>query len=300
MAWNRATTNDENLDQGAEIAKMPKCIKIAYSWFGLLSAGGLFLGISSYLFPSLGPYDYYPWTDGIGHFTWSIVTANCAVMISRRNMIASAFAILVQLLFGLVSFDPLVRIVLAGAPLLFLLLPQSLRWLKANSHFDKIGTIVYIAIVSVGVMISNSSVVNEKYISGKSPIWVFTIGDTPIHPFNHSDPSAHVYDYWHKGALIGNCVAIYNRHNVCRKVMLNFSNVWPTKDPAFYNKILQEFKDECERRFDNVEWSVSEERIGFPTLHGKTTGKEMIEISCPDHDSVYCSLVVYDPQLLDE
>ena len=296
MAWNQPTTNRENHNTETEKEKKPKSVNFAYLCCGLLSVQGFLLGISSYLFPM--PYAYNPWPVGVGHFTWSIVTATCAVMIYRRNMIAAVFAILIQLVFGLVSFDPIVSIVLSGVPLLFLLLPQSLRWMKANSHFSKIGAIVYISIVGVGLMISNATVVNEKYISDKNPIWIFSPGDTPIHPFNST--KAHVYDYWQNGALIGNCIVMYNRHNVCSEVMLNFSNRGPEKDPAFYNQILQKFKDECERRFDDVDWSVSEDKIGFPALHGRTTGGELIDIFCLDHDSVYCSLVVYDPQLLDK
>ena len=295
MAWNQSAANSENLNKGTEKEKKPKSVKFAYFCCGLLSAQGLFLGISSYLFPT---FEYNPWTVGVGFFTWCIVASNCGVMISRRNMIAAVFALAVQFVVGWVLFDGLwFSMAAAGVPLLLLLLPQSRRWLKVNSHFSKIGAIVYVLIVGVGVMTSKSSVVTEKYISNKNPIWVFKPGDTPIHPFN--EPNAHVYDYWQGDYPMGKCIVKYNRQNVCSEVMLGISNPFPYKDPARYNYYQQKLKDECERRFDNVEWTVSEANTGFPRLNGKTPNRIMIDIYCPDIDSVYCFLIVYNPQLLD-
>ncbi len=283
MAWNQPTTNRENHNKETEKEKKPKSVNFAYLCCGLLSVQGFLLGTFSYLFPV--PYDYYPWTVGVGYFTWCIVASNCGVMISKRNMIAAVFAIFVQFVVGWVLFDALwFSMAASGVPLLLLLLPQSRSWLKVNSHFSKIGAIVYVLIVGVGVMISKSSVVTEKYIANKNPIWVFEPGDMPIHPFNR--PNAHVYDCWQDGWLMGNCIVKYNRDNVCSEVILCISNHYQ-----------QKLKDECERRFDYVEWTVPEENTGFPRLSGKTSNGSMIEIY---FDLGRCVLDVYDPQLLDD
>ena len=299
MAWNQPTTNSENQNKESEKEKMPKSVKFANLCCGLLSVLGLLLGVGSYLFTE--PYGYNPWTVGVGCFTWCIVASKCAVMISRRNMIAAVFAIIVQFVVGWVFFGHIFSMVVSGVPMLLLLLPQSRRWLKVNSHFSTIGAIVYILIVGVGVIISKSSVVTEKYIANKNPIWVFKPGDMPIHPFN--EPNAHVYDYWRtdglEGYYMGDCIVKYNRHNVCSEVVLGIRNVFASKDPADYNYYQQKLKDECERRFGHIEWTVSEAYTGFPRLYGKTSNRITIEIYCPDIDSVYCILAVYDPQLLD-
>ena len=300
MAWNQTTTDNDNQNKAAENEKMPKSVKFAYLCCGLLSAWGLLLGVCSYLFTE--PYGYNPWTVGVGCFTWCIVASNCAVMIFRRNMIAAVFSIAVQFVVGWVFLGNVFSMVVSGVPMLLLLLPQSRRWLRVNSHFSMIGAIVYILIVGVGVVISKSSVVTEKYIANKNPIWVFTPGDMPKHPFNA--PSAHVYDYWRvdslEGYYIGDCIVKYNRQNVCSEVILGIHNVFPSKDPADYNYYQQQLKGECERRFGHVEWTVSEADTGFPRLDGKTSNRTTIEIYCPDIESVYCFLVVYDPKLSDD
>ena len=299
MAWNQPATNSENHSNEVEKEKKPKSVKLAFLCCGLLSVWGLLLGVCGYLFTE--PYGYNPWTVGVGCFTGCIVASNCAVMISRRNMIAAVFAILVQFIVGWVFFGHVFSMVVSGVPLLLLLLPQSRRWLKVNSHFSKIGAIVYILIVGVGMMISKAPFVTEKYIVNENPIWVFKPGDMPIHPFNK--PNANVYDYWRtdglEGCYMGNCLVKYNRHNVCSKVMLSIPNVFASKDPADYYYYQQKLKDECERRFGCIKWTILEANTGFPALHGETSNKTMIDIYCPDIDSVYCFLVVYDPQFLD-
>ena len=130
MAWNQTTTDNDNQNKAAENEKMPKSVKFAYLCCGLLSAWGLLLGVCSYLFTE--PYGYNPWTVGVGCFTWCIVAANCAVMISRRNMIAVVFAIVVQFVVGWVFFGHLFSMVVTGTPMLLLLARYGYQELAAE------------------------------------------------------------------------------------------------------------------------------------------------------------------------
>ena len=74
---------------------------------------------------------------------------------------------------------------------------------------------------------------------------------------------------------------------------MNITNMMDKEDGEFFIRQCMELF------YDNVEWTVSEANTGFPRLNGKTPNRIMIDIYCPDIDSVYCFLIVYNPQLLD-
>ena len=213
-----------------------------------------------------------PWTEYAGVCLVGILMLDCARMVSKRNMAAVSMSTLALFISAWILTDRALAIGLALTPMIFLVLPQSIRWLKLNNRFSLSVLLGSIAIVSVGCRLCFMSSITDAVISNSNPLFVAVPGDKALHKVD--EDYQHVYWYRQQRRGVGKFVAQYRHNGECCYVKLDGVGA------LFAENAI----DICNERFDNrILWSngiiVNERETedGLPVLCG-TVDKKIIMI----------------------
>ncbi len=272
MAWNQSTTNSENQNKEIEIVKKseckrPKCVSFAFWWFVVL---GIIVPAVSFVPGAMG--EAAPWTEYAGMCVVGLLMLDCARMISKRNMIAVSLVALALVISAWILTERSFAIGLALPPMIFLMLPHSIRWLKLNNRFSVSVLLASIVMVFVSCRLCFMSSISDAVISNANPLFVAVPGDKALHEVN--EDYQHVYWCRYNGIRVSKFIAQYNHNNECCYVKLD--GVCP-----FFGKNATGI---CNERFGNrILWSNGvtvkerETEDGQPILCG-TVDKKIITI----------------------
>ena len=241
MAWNQSTTNSENQNTESKVLKKPeykrpKCVSFAFWWFVVL---GILVPVLSFM---PGAMAVAPWTEYVGICLVGILMLDCARMVSKRNMTAVSITTLALFISAWILTDRDFAIGLALPPMIFLVLPHSIRWLKLNNRFSVPVLIASIVMVSFSCQLCFTPIVTHTVISNKNPLCVVVPGDKSPHKLN--EIYQHEYMYRQQCRGVGKFVAQYNQDGECCYVRLDgygplfWENVIDMCNVRFYNKIL--------------------------------------------------------------
>ena len=228
------------------VEKRPKCVSFAFWWFVAWGVIGIVADVKTYLYLSLTPNKYQaPWTEHASICILCILMLCCARLISNRNM-AAVFMAALTLFFSawIRTSEIAVAIGFALFPMIFLVLPHSIRWLKLNNRFSVSALVVSVLmVISVGVLRFMPNI-SDTAISNVNPLLVVLPGDKVLHKVNKD--YQHVYDCRQHGFPAGRFVAQYNQNGECCYVR------WDGSDQTFWGNVV----DFCNERFDNrISWS---------------------------------------------
>ena len=234
-------------DMGSKpsVEKRPKCVFFAFWWFivtGIIAqvAGFIeYFGVCSAKTPFSQPWTMCATSCGIG-----LLMLYCARMISRRNVTAVFLAAL-TLFFSICLVGEIQpAIIFSLPPMIFLVLPHSIRWLRLNNRFSVLALIAstFVAIAIAGLNFIPS--VTDVCISNVNPLLVVVPGDKAPHEMR--EEYEHRYWCWQYVSWVGMFEVIYNQDGKCSYVRLN---------PAKTRK-MSYFEDLCYERFGNrILWS---------------------------------------------
>ena len=285
MAWNQSATNSKNQNEESKIlkkpeCKRPKCVAFVF-WLYIV------LGIIVPVCKLDHLFSIYPWTDFASACIVGLLMLDCARMISKRNMTAVLLSALTLFASGWILGGTMVPAFICIMPMIFLMLPHSISWLKLNNRFSVSALLGSIVMVSVSYRLCFVSSVTHNVISNTNPLSVVVPGDKARgkeFPWQY---------YWLHGRMIGQFYARYNQDGECCYVKLDGSGT------PFWEDVI----GLCNERFDNrIQWSDAvtakgrETEEGLPMLCG-TVDKKIIMIFPRDKDSVSGTLLVCDSQL---
>ena len=309
MAWNQPTTNNKIQSMESEIksnlksakserpkeggqdvvpsSRRPKCVAFAFWWFIVTGIIAPVDGFMDYFAKSL------PWTMcaiscGIG-----LLMIDCARMISKRNMVAVFLATLTLFFTIWLVGEIQPAIFFSLPPMILLVLPHSIRWLRLNNRFSVSALIgsVFVALSIVGLNFKPS--ITDVVISNANPLSVVVPGDKAKHKLN--EDYQHEYWYMRHGRGVGRFVAQYNQNAECFCVKLHIIGA----------RFWEIATDICNERFDGgIWWSNAvtvkgvETEGGLPMLCG-TVDKKIIMIF-PYKYSSGGALLICDSQLNSE
>lgn len=295
MAWNHSETTDENQNKESKIlkkpeCKRPKCVAFAFWWFIVL---GIIVPAVSFVPGAMG--DASPWTEYAGMCIVGLLMLDCARMISKRNIIAVSLATLTLFISAWILADRDFAFALTLPPMIFIVLPHSIRWLRLNNRFSVSVLLGSIVMVSVSCRLYFMSSISDTVISNTNPLFVAVPGDKAHHELNGD--CQHVYRCRYQNLRVSTFIAQYNHDGECRYVKLD----------GFGALFLKNATDICNERFDDrILWSNGvmvkerETEDGLPILCG-TVDKKIITIfqgavDCFD----YGTLLICDSQLNSE
>ena len=272
MAWNHPTTNSEHQNKESSNlkkpeCKRPKCVSFAFWWFIVL---GIIVPVVSFIPGAMA--EATPWTECAGACIVGLLMLDCARMISKRNMIAVSLDTLTLFISALILTGRDFAIVLAIPPMIFLVLPHSIRWLRLNNRFSVSVLLASIVMVSVSCWLCFMSTITDTVISNANPLFVAVPGDKALHEVNED----YQHEYWYRRQCrgVGKFVAQYNQDGECCYVRLD----------GFGALFWKNVTGICNERFDNrILWSnvvAGKERRtedGLPILCG-TVDKIIIMI----------------------
>ena len=272
MAWNQSTTNSENQNKEIGVVKKPegkrpKCVSFAFWWFIVL---GIIVPAVSFVPGAMG--EAAPWTEYAGMCVVGLLMLDCARMISKRNMIAVSLVALALFISAWILTERSFAIGLALPPMIFLMLPHSIRWLKLNNRFSVSVLLASIVMVFVSCRLCFMSSISDAVISNANPLFVAVPGDKALHEVN--EDYQHVYWCRYNGIRVSKFIAQYNHNGECCYVKLDgFCTLFGKKATGI-----------CNERFDNrILWSNGvtvkerETEDGLPILCG-TVDKKIIMI----------------------
>ena len=285
MAWNQSITNTTNQNKESKIlkkpeCKRPKCVTFVF-WLYIV------LGIIVPVCKLDHLFSIYPWTDFASACIVGLLMLDCARMISKRNMTAVLLSALTLFLSGWILGGTMVPAFICIMPMIFLMLPHSISWLKLNNRFSVSALLGSIVMVSVSYRLCFVSSVTHNVISNTNPLSVVVPGDK-------ARGKEFPWQYcWLHNRMIGQFYARYNQNGECCYVKLDGSST------PFWGNVI----GLCNERFDNrIQWSDAvtakgrETEEGLPMLCG-TVDKKIIMIFPRDKDSVSGTLLVCDSQL---
>ncbi len=287
MAWNHSETTDENQNKESKIlkkpeCKRPKCVTFVF-WLYIV------LGIIVPVCKLDHLCSIYPWTDFASACIVGLLMLDCARMISKRNMTAVLLSALTLFLSGWILGGTMVPAFICIMPMIFLMLPHSISWLKLNNRFSVSALLGSIVMVSVSYRLCFVSSVTHNVISNTNPLSVVVPGDKAR---GKEFPWQYCWCWLHN-RMIGQFYARYNLNGECCYVKLDGSST------PFWGNVI----GLCNERFDNrIQWSDAvtakgrETEEGLPMLCG-TVDKKIIMIFPRDKDSVSGTLLVCDSQL---
>ena len=296
MVGDKLTTNGENQNTESKIlkkpeCKRPKCVSFAFWWFIVL---GIVVPAVSFVPGAMG--EASPWTEYAGICLVGIMMLDCARMVSKRNMTAVITTTLALFISAWILTGRDLAIGLALPPMISLVLPYGIRWLKSNNRFSVSVLIASIVMVSFSCQICFAPSVTHNVISNKNPLWVVVPGDKLSHKVNEN----YQHEYWYRKQCrgVGKFVAQYNQDGECCYVRLDGYG------PLFWENVI----DMCNERFYNrILWSnvISEKgreaEKDFPILCG-TVDKKIITIFPGPvvEGSDFGTLLICDSQLNSE
>ena len=291
MAWNQSATNSKNQNEESKIlkkpgCKRPKCVSFAFWWFIVL---GIIIPACKidHLLSSI-----YPWTDFAGACVVGLLMIYCAGMISKRNMTA-VFISGLTLFFSGWILGTVIAAAICIMPMIFLVLPHSIRWLRLHNRFSVPSLIASALMVFFSGVIYFAPSVTHSVISNVNPLSVIVPGDKAPHLIGEA------YSWqtcWMHGRMIGSFHARYNKDGECCYVRLDIV------DEPFWKNVV----GICNERFGNrISWSkaVTAKSLvteaGHPMLRG-IVDEKIIMILPRGEDSDCGSLLICDVQLYSE
>lgn len=289
MAWNQPTTNSENQNKEIEIVKKPeckrpKCVSFAFWWFIVL---GILVPACKldHLLSSM-----YPWTDFASAFLIGILMFDCARMISKRNITAVFLSVLSLFFSGwILGGEMIPAAIICTMPMIFLVLPHSIRWLKLNNRFSVFALLGSIVMVSVCCWLNFVPSVTHSVISNVNPLSLVVPGDKAPHLIVGAAREQYC---WQHGRDIGVFYPWYNQNGECCYVKLERS------------PFIEDVIGFCNERFDNrIQWSEAVTVKGRETFEEGlrmlcgTVDKKIIMIFPRDKDYSLGTLLVCDSQL---
>lgn len=290
MSYQRSIQQEATgVDKDIVSERRPRCVAFASWWYTGWFVINFLFGLTSY------PYPYSPWTHHAAFFIMSVAMFCAAVMVVRRNFAALAVVVVTQFFAILISTSVVAALILSAIPLVFLVMPQSIRWLRSNSHFSILSVILALVLLGFSGIVAFVPSMSEDYISNTNPLSVFVLGDDPIHELNERDQ--HVYDYWKDDAIFGKCIVQYNNEKKCCCVNLDFYSAGIT-DESYYEEVVESMKDFCDQQFNcEVMWSEATADNGRLMWSGKVADEVIIKIFPPEDPRICGTLLVYNPHL---
>ena len=285
-------------DRGTEpgVEKKPKCVSFAFWWLVVL---GIIIPVSAIVscLGTMTPGTYQaPWAEYVSICIMGILMLDCARMISKRNMTAVLMADLALFFSAWIRTAMIgVAITFAFLPMIFLVLPHSIRWLKRNNRFSVSALIASVLMVFfVGVLCFMPSI-SDAVISNANPLLVVLPGDKALHEVNED----YQHEYWCRQHCqpAGKFVAQYNQNGECCYVR------WDGSDAPFWGNVF----GFCTQRFGNrISWSdairgkerATEEDV--PMSCGTVDKKIIMIFPLNYKDSPHGTLLICDSQLNSE
>lgn len=290
MSYQRSIQQETmGVDKEIGSERRPRFVAVAFWWYTGWCLINFLFGLTS------SPYPYAPWTHHAAFLIMSVAMLCGAVMVERRNLAALAIVVVTQFLAILILISLIAALVLSAIPLVFLVMPQSLRWLKSNSHFSILNVILSLVLLGFSGVVALVPSVSEDYISNVNPLSVFVLGEDPIHELDESNQ--HVYDYWKNDAILGKCIVQYNNDKKCCCVNLDLYSAGITEE-RYYQEAVEIMKDFCDQQFDcEVEWSEATADNGRLMWNGRVADGVIIKIFPSEDKEIFGTLLVYNPQL---
>ena len=300
MAWNQSTTNSENQNNESKVlkkpeCKRPKCVSFAFWWFIAL---GIIIPICAIVscLGSMTPGTYQvPLTEYACGCITCVLMLDCARMISKRNMTAVFMSVLTLFFSAWIAASVWFAIVLALLPMIFLVLPQSIRWLKLNNRFSVSALIASVLLVFFVGGLYFKPVITQTVISNANPLSVVLPGDKALREVNEQ----YQHEYWCRqhGRGVGKFVAQYNQNGECCYVRLDGS------DEPFWGNVF----GFCTQMFGSrISWSEAvrvkghEAEEDVPMTCGAVDKKIIMIFPLDYKDSPHGALLICDSQLNSE
>lgn len=268
MAWNQPKPNSESQNKEIGIlkkseCKRPKCVSFAFWWFVAL---GIIVPVVSFIPGAMG--EAVPWTDYAGVCLVGLLMLDCARMIAKRNMTSVSLSALALFISAWIVTERDFAIGLALPPMIFLVLPHSIRWLRLNNRFSVSVLIGSGIMVVVSCWLCFMSTITDSVISNTNPLFVAVPGDKALHGMN--DDYQHAYWYRQRSRGFGQFVVQYNTEGESCYVKLSGVGAQFWKNATYL----------CNERFDNrILWSNGvtfkerETEDGLPILCGTVDNK---------------------------
>ena len=268
MAWNQPKPNSESQNKEIGIlkkseCKRPKCVSFAFWWFVAL---GIIVPVVSFIPGAMG--EAVPWTDYAGVCLVGLLMLDCARMIAKRNMTSVSLSALALFISAWIVTERDFAIGLALPPMIFLVLPHSIRWLRLNNRFSVSVLIGSGIMVVVSCWLCFMSTITDSVISNTNPLFVAVPGDKALHGMN--DDYQHAYWYRQRSRGFGQFAVQYNTEGECCYVKLSGVGAQFWKNATYL----------CNERFDNrILWSNGvtfkerETEDGLPILCGTVDNK---------------------------
>ena len=279
-----------------DVEKRPKCVSFAFWWFAVLGIIIPVVTIVSCFGTMMSGTYQAPWAEYVSIYIVCILMLDCARMISKRNLTAVFMADLTLFISAWIRTAMIgFAITFALLPLIFLVLPHSIRWLKRNNRFSVSALIASVLMVLfVGVLCFMSSI-SDTVISNANPLLVVLPGDKALHKVNEN----YQHEYWCRQhcQAAGKFVAQYNQNGECCYVR------WDGSDAPFWGNVF----NFCTQRFGNqISWSDAIRVSGSETkdvpMSCGTVDKKIIIMIFPlgFKDSPHGTLLICDSQLNSE